>query len=93
MRIPRYWVTSMAIRIITHLIQCKYIDSAVSEKALFTATEEILLEELMVEDRLNEEVRRLLNSHMSEIESRRLDYKKLFDLTKKKLTRERNLVL
>jgi hypothetical protein len=34
-----------------------------------------------------------LEVHASEIEKGRLDYRKLFELTKQKLVRERNLVL
>jgi len=56
-------------------------------------TEEIITEELMVEDRLNEEVRELLKKHESDIERGRMDYRKLFELTKHKLVKERNLVL
>lgn len=56
-------------------------------------TEEILMEELTVEDRLNEEVREILKAHAGEIEKGRMDYRKLFELTKQKLVRERNLVL
>ncbi len=56
-------------------------------------TEEIITEELMVEDRLNDEVREILKKHAEDIERGRMDYRKLFDLTKQKLVRERNLVL
>ena len=41
----------------------------------------------------NDEVRELLKTYTSEIEQGRLDYRKLFDLTKQKLVRERNIVL
>jgi hypothetical protein len=47
----------------------------------------------MVEDRLNEEVRELLKRHASDIERGRMDYRKLFELTKQRLVKERNLVL
>lgn len=55
--------------------------------------EEIITEELMVEDRLNDEVRGILKQHESDIERGRMDYRKLFDLTKHRLVKERNLVL
>ncbi len=50
-------------------------------------------EELMVEDRLNDEVREMLKQFDSEIEKGRLDYRRLFDMTKKKLVRERNIII
>ncbi len=83
----------MAKRIIDDLIREGYIEPAVPEKELLSATEELLLDELMVEDRLNEEVREILREHAPEIEQNRLDYRRLFELTKKRLVRERNLVL
>jgi len=56
-------------------------------------TEEIITGELSVEDRLNDEVREILQKHATDIERGRMDYRKLFELTKQKLVRERNLVL
>jgi hypothetical protein len=56
-------------------------------------TGQIIMDELMVEDRLNEEVRELLKKHASDIERGRMDYRKLFELTKQRLVKERNLVL
>ncbi len=47
----------------------------------------------MAEDRLNEEVRQLLKKYESEIAKGRLDFRKLFDMTKQKLVREKNIVL
>ena len=47
----------------------------------------------MTEDRLNAEVRELLKKYEPEIEKGRLDFKKLFDMTKQKLIKERNLTL
>ncbi len=83
----------MARRIIKDLLSKGYIASRVDEEELINATHDILLDELMVEDRLNEEVREILKQYEQEIEGKRLDYKRLFDLTKQKLVRERNLVL
>jgi uncharacterized protein len=51
------------------------------------------MEELMVEDRINDEVRQILKKFEPEIEKGRLDYRKLFDMTKQKLVRERNVIL
>ncbi|RMG73335.1 MAG: DUF507 family protein [Nitrospirae bacterium] len=93
MRIPRSWVLPMARRIVEDLLRKRYISSKVDKEELVSITHDILLDELMVEDRLNEEVREILKQFEEEIENRRLDYKRLFDLTKQKLVRERNLIL
>jgi hypothetical protein len=93
MRIPRSWVLPMARRIVNDLLERGYIRSKIDREELVEITREILLDELMVEDRLNEEVRQILSQYEKEIEAKRLDYKKLFDMTKQKLIRERNLIL
>ncbi|MBI5212320.1 MAG: DUF507 family protein [Nitrospirae bacterium] len=94
MRIPKSWVPSMAEHIVENLIKKELIEEPdVPVNTLIEETEKLLLDELMVEDRLNEEVRQFLRKYESDIEKGRLDYRKLFDMTKQKLVRERNIVL
>jgi len=93
MRIPKTWVPLLAKKIIENLLSKRLVRASVPAEKLLSATEELILYELTMEDRLNEEVRELLKSHASEIERGRLDYRKLFDLTKQKHNRERNLIL
>ncbi len=83
----------MAKKIIDNLIARELITPKVPMEKLLEKTEGLMMEELMLEDRLNDEVRTLLKKHESEIEHGRMDYRTLFELTKKKLVRERNLVL
>ncbi len=93
MRIPRSWVPLIADNILDNLISKDLIEIKVPKKKLLHQTEDIILEEMMVEDRLNEEVREFLKSYEKEIGMKRLDYKKLFDMTKQKLIKEKNLIL
>lgn len=93
MRIPKTWVPLLAKKIIENLIAKNLISPAVPPEKVLSEAEGLILHELTVEDRLNDEVRELLKSHSSEIERGRLDYRRLFDLTKQKLVKERNLVL
>lgn len=93
MRIPKSWVTSMARQIIDNLLKKELIEPAIPVNTLIEETEKLLMDELMVEDRLNEEVRHLLRKYELEIEKGRLDYRKLFEMTKQKLVKERNIVL
>jgi hypothetical protein len=93
MRIPKAWVPLLAKKITENLVAKGLVKSASSNEELVMATEELILEELSIEDRVNEEVRQLLKAYTSEIEKGRLDYRRLFEMTKQKLVRERNLVL
>jgi len=93
MRIPKSWVPIMAKKIIDNLIAKEMVSPKIPVEKLIDRTGAILLDELMVEDRLNNEVRELLKQHETDIERNRMDYRKLFELTKQKLVKERNLVL
>lgn len=93
MRIPKSWVPILAKRIADNLVSSGLVKPAVPADKFLRKTEEIITEELSVEDRLNEEVRELLKKHAADIERGRMDYRKLFELTKQKLVKERNLVL
>lgn len=93
MRIPKSWVPIMARRIVENLMAKELAQPKVPVEKLILHAEEYIMDELMIEDRLNDEVREILKKHEGEIERGRMDFRKLFDLTKQKLVRERNLVL
>jgi uncharacterized protein len=93
MRVPKTWVPLLTKKIIDNLISKKLVRPGISAEKLLLAAEELILTELTVEDRLNDEVREILKSHASEIEKGRMDFRKLFDLTKHKIVKERNIVL
>ncbi|MFH0933124.1 MAG: DUF507 family protein [Nitrospirota bacterium] len=78
---------------VDNIIAKGLVKPTVKLEKLLLETEELLLIELTVEDRLNEEVRGLLKKYSPEIEKGHLDYRKLFELTKHKLVKERNLIL
>ncbi len=93
MRVPKSWVPILARKVSENLTSKGVVKPTVSMDKFIEKTEEIILEELTLEDRLNDEVRELLKKHSTDIERGRMDYRKLFELTKQKLVRERNLVL
>ncbi len=93
MRIRKGWVPVLAKEIMENLLKKEYIELKASREQVITMLEDLMLDELMVEDRLNREVREILKKYDSEIEKGRLDYRRLFDLTKQKLVRERNIIL
>jgi uncharacterized protein len=93
MRIPKSWVPSITRKIVDNLLKKELAEPAVPVETLISETEKLLLEELMVEDRINDEVRQILKKFEPEIEKGRLDYRKLFDMTKQKIVRERNVIL
>ncbi len=53
----------------------------------------VIVDDLMVEDRLNEEVKMLLESKTEEYERSMMDFGRVFQMVKSKLVRERNIIL
>ncbi len=93
MRVPKSWVPILARKVCENLASKEVIKITVPMDKFIEKAEAIILEELTLEDRLNDEVRELLKRHSTDIERGRMDYRKLFELTKQKLVKERNLVL
>ncbi len=93
MRVPKSWVPILAKKVSENLTSKEVVRITVPMDKFIEKTEEIIIEELAVEDRLNDEVRELLKKHSTDIERGRMDYRRLFELTKQKLVKERNLVL
>ncbi len=93
MRVYKAFIPALAGEIIKSLREKKFIELKVPADKAVKEAEHLILEELTVEDRLNTEVRKLLKKYDAEIEKGRLDYRKVFDLTKQKLVKERNIIL
>ena len=54
---------------------------------------QIIVEDLMAEDRLEAEVRQIMKSHESELQKGDADFRKMFLMIKKKLAKERGIIL
>jgi hypothetical protein len=65
----------------------------VSKDAISTKIAETITADMIAEDKLNEEVKKLLAAHETEISKGQMDYRKVFELTKQKLAKERGIVL
>lgn len=93
MRIPKTWVPVLAKEVMEELLRKESVKLNAPQEQVTSMIEELILEELTVEDRLNDEVREILKKFDSEIEQGRLDYRRLFDMTKHKLVKERDIIL
>jgi hypothetical protein len=63
------------------------------EGRVVEAIGKVITDEMMVEDRLNEEVREVLLQHASEMERSNITYTEMFKMVKKKLAREKGIIL
>jgi len=64
-----------------------------SEPRVVDELARVITEEMMVEDRLNEEVREVLMQHSTEMERSNITYTEMFKMLKKKMAREKGIVL
>jgi hypothetical protein len=53
----------------------------------------LMTDEFQKEDRLDQEVREILNKHMEKIRRENIEYQQMFKLIKTKLAREKGIVL
>ena len=91
MRLTERMVEEIVSDMVERLILKKLIRLKVSREELFSRIKEIFIADLKVEDELNEEVKRLLAAHPEELKG--VDYQRMFDLIKKRLIRERGLII
>ena len=92
MRLTKNQVEYIAYRITKGLQDREFIDAENPSNMVLTLID-IMTEELLVEDRLNEEVREILTSHAEEMRRTNVEYREMFKMIKKKLARERKIIL
>ncbi len=93
MRLTREMVKYMAQGIVASLEAKELVKLLKPADSVAQKIEALILEDAAAEDRLDAEVKKLLASHEAEISKGGMDYRKLFDMTKKKLAQERGIVL
>jgi hypothetical protein len=64
-----------------------------SEPRIIVAIIKVITEELAVEDRLNEEVREVLTHHANEMERSNITYTEMFKMLKRKMAKEKGIIL
>lgn len=84
---------ALSLAIVDRLIKGRFIEPRLDAADLAKRVERVVTEELMVEDRLNDEVRELLKAYGAQMERGSLDYHKMFLLVKQKLVKERMIIL
>jgi len=86
-------INSIAKVLTEKLIKEGYIAFKGSQDDLEARIRHVITEDLLVEDRLNEEVKEILRQYADEIDKRGVDYARMFSLIKSKLVKERGLIL
>ncbi len=93
MKLSKERVASLATAIVDTLLKEGLITVSSKKESLIGKIESTILDDLQIEDRLNIEIRGMLKGYEREIEKGEVDYQKMFQMVKKQLVRDRNLIL
>jgi hypothetical protein len=83
----------VAEMVTTSLLDKDLLTVAGSAETLTAEIRRLITEDLLVEDRLNDEVKEILRAHTDEIDRGNIDYARMFAMVKKQLVKERGLIL
>lgn len=92
MLLSRDYVGYMAGEVVKRLLADKMIETAAAP-ALAQRVRAAMQDEISIEDRLNEEVREILNKHAEEMRRTGVQYQEMYKKVKGELARQRKLIL
>jgi hypothetical protein len=92
-RLRQEEIDYIAWKILRSLKEEEVIDIIGEDEPVADRLRGALTENLSIEDQLNREVDDILRNHLKEIQRDSVDYRRMFQMVKTKLARERNLVI
>lgn len=92
MLLSRDYVSHISVEVVKRLLAAEMIEAR-SADTLSLKIRQTMLEELLVEDRLNEEVRQILSQYADEMRRSGASYQEMYKKVKAQLARERKLIL
>ena len=93
MRLRQEEIDYISWKILRGLKEDEVIDIMGEEEPVVERLRHALAENLAAEDQLNREGDDILRGHLKEIQRDSVDYRRMFQMVKTKLARERNLVI
>ncbi|HEY5998794.1 MAG TPA: DUF507 family protein [bacterium] len=93
MRLRQEEIDYIAWKILRGLKEEGIIDIMGEDEPVVERLRHALAENLAAEDQLNREVDDILRGHLKEIQRDSVDYRRMFQMVKTKLARERNVVI
>jgi len=93
MKLTKEQVEKITRTVLDKLKDKDLVEFKAAEPKVLERMTEVFLADLRAEDTLDREVEEILKGHSGEIDSQRLDYRKMFNIVKGKLARERGIIL
>jgi hypothetical protein len=92
MRLSKNEIDHLGFSIVKNLIKDNKIKTK-NKNSLVEFVQEIIFHEFQIEEKLDQEVRQILNEHREKIRSENIEYQTMFRMIKSKLAKEKNIVL
>ncbi len=93
MRLTKEQVQVISSLIFENLKKKQLVVFKTEEEVVMKRILEIFLSDLKAEDEFDREVEKLLKTHSRELEGGEVNYKKMFNMVKSKLAKERDIIL
>jgi hypothetical protein len=93
MKLRREYIEFISERIVDRLVKKDCINLVADAKAVQARVTQAIVNDLKVEDELDEEVRKILESYTNQMRQQHIEYHEMFQRIKHKLVKERNLIL
>jgi len=93
MRLSKDMIKHIADAIAGNLEGKGLAEYEISRGSISAKIAEVITADMMAEEKLNKDVEKMLVAHEEEIAKGHMDYRKVFELTKQKLAKERGIVL
>jgi len=93
MKLRRDYIEFLGERVVQRLVQKGCIRLQADSKTVQAKICNTIIDDLKVEEKLDEEVRKILEGYAQQMRQQNIAYHEMFQMVKRKLIKERNLIL
>lgn len=93
MRLTKAQIEEISRLILKKLKEMDIVTVNAPEDKVFQRIVEIFTKDLMIEEELDKEVKKVLEAYEAEFQSGKMEYLKMFNKVKEKLIKERDLII
>lgn len=93
MKLRRDYIEFISQRLVERLVEKECIRLNSDVKTVQAKIAQTIMDDLSVEDNLDVEVRKILEGYTQQMRQQHIEYHEMFQIIKRKLIKERNLVL
>jgi len=93
MRLSKDMIKYLSDAIAANIETKGLVDYEVPRSEIAEKIAEVITADMQAEEKLNKDVEKILAAHEAEIAKENMDYRKVFDMTKQKLAKDRGIVL